>query len=465
LDFLDDIARKGLELHSFMLIRSGCVLAEGWWKPYAPELNHALFSLSKSFTATAIGMAVDSGLVTVDDRVVDFFPDKLPPDLDSRWRALTIKHLLTMTSGHSEDPFGKMITAPDGDWVKAYFACPLQYEPGTVFVYSTGATYMLAAIIQRVTGEKLIDYLRPRLFEPLGIANPTWWECPMGISVGGTGLSITTEDIAKFGLLFLNRGRWNGAQLVSEGWVQEASAKQVCNYKGNPNSDWEQGYGYQMWRCRHGAYRGDGAVGQYCVVMPEQDAVIAITSGIREMQPVLDSIWEHILPRFGGPLPENPALQEELKARLDGLSLPMLPGMWNEQAAARVAEVRYDLEPNAFGLTGLEFFPASGELRMTAWFGSSSVPLRAGFGDYIAQEIRGQADVLTRRLLGEGPYLMCATWDDDSTLTCLARFVETPFSRTAVIRFAGDELNLEISQNCSFGPTEYPPIRGRARRD
>ncbi len=466
LDFLDDIAQQELELHSLMILRNGNVIAEGWWSPYAPHLNHSLYSLSKSFTATAIGMAVDEGLLSIDDRVIDYFPEKLPAHLDERWRSLTIKHLLTMTTGHSEDPTNEVLSTPHGDWVRAFFACPLEKEPGSIFVYNTAATYMLSAILQKITGEKLIDYLRPRLFQPLGIANPTWWECPQGISTGGFGLNITTEDIAKFGLLFLNKGKWNGAQLVSAEWVEQASSPQVSNFVDDPASDWQQGYGYQMWMCRHGAYRGDGAFGQYCVVMPEQQAVIAITAGIGEMQPVLTSLWEHILPQFGEVLPEDPELHQRLKERLENLSLPMLPGVWNEAAAAQISGKCYEMEPNDLGLTSLEFAAEDREIRITAYLEGAPIQLRGGFGSYIPQDVatKGSGEAIAWRLGGQGPCLICATWEDDQKLVVLSRFVETPFSRTAILKFAGDELTLELSQNCSFGPTEHPPIKGRVRR-
>lgn len=455
LDFLDDAARKGLELHSFMLVRNGCVIAEGWWNPYQPHLRHSLYSLSKSFTATAIGMAVEENLLNLTDRVVDFFPDKRPSSLDARWQALTVEHLLTMTTGHREDTLERVLGAPDGDWIKAFFACPLELEPGTTFVYNTPATYMLSAILQRAAGEKLIDYLRPRLFEPLGIADPVWLECPQGINTGGFGLSITTEDIAKFGLLFLNKGMWNGVRLISADWINRASSKQVSNFVADPTSDWQQGYGYQMWMCRHRAYRGDGAFGQFCVVMPEQNAVVAITAGVPTMQPVLDCIWDNILPHFGETLPENPGLHSRLQDRLSRLSLPILPGEWNAGDAAKIDGQRYTLEPNELGLTWVEFAADRGEIQLTLGEKGKAVTLKAGFGRYAASQTEE-----------EGLCQACAAWEDESTLVVLARFVETPFSRTAVMRFIGDELTLEIKQNCSFGPAEHPPVKGRrARRD
>lgn len=292
---LDYYAEKELELHSIMLLRHGKVVAEGWWEPYGPDRPHMLFSLSKSFTSTAIGFAVEEGLLTVDDLVCDFFPEQVPEVISPNLAKMSIHHLLSMSTGHEQDPSNPVFSTSDGDWVKAFLSLDVEREPGTHFVYNTAATYMLAAILHKITGQSLLDYLTPRLFEPLGIVGATWETCPKGINTGGFGLSIKTEDIAKFGQLYLQNGVWNGKQLISAQWIAEAVKKQISN-GDDPNSEWAQGYGYQFWRCRHNAYRGDGAFGQFCIVVPEQDMVVAITSGVNDMQGVMNGIWEIILP-------------------------------------------------------------------------------------------------------------------------------------------------------------------------
>ncbi|KPV49610.1 hypothetical protein SE17_31645, partial [Kouleothrix aurantiaca] len=296
--------------HSFLLLRHGHVIAEGSWQPYRADAPHVLFSLSKSFTSSAVGMAVAEGLLSVDDPVTRFFPELLPAEVSANLAAMRVHHLLSMTTGHGFDTTWEMVQAPDGDWARKFLSFPVAREPGSFFLYNTGATYMLSAIVQRVTGQRLIDYLRPRLFAPLGIEGMRWMEDPRGVNTGGWGLSARAEDIACFGQLYLQRGEWRGRQLIDAGWVEEATRKQTYSgEEGNAGaSDWGQGYGYQFWRCYHNAYRGDGAFGQYCVVIPEHDVVIAITSGLGDMQEPLTLIWEHLLPAFGpAPLPENPA--------------------------------------------------------------------------------------------------------------------------------------------------------------
>jgi CubicO group peptidase (beta-lactamase class C family) len=194
------------------------------------------------------------------------------------------------------------------DWVKIFLSLPIVDAPGTQHSYNSMATYMLSAIIQKVSGEKLIDYLTPRLFQPLGILDAAWEESSDGINLGGWGLYVKTEDMAKLGQLFLQKGNWNGNQLLPEAWIEEATTSHIASLPaGTPpeqakeldatENDWMQGYGYQMWRCRHNAVRADGAYGQYIIILPEQDALIVATSNVKDMPAELNLFWKYILPQ------------------------------------------------------------------------------------------------------------------------------------------------------------------------
>jgi hypothetical protein len=235
-------------INSVMIMRHGVVLAEGWWHPYAPQYPHKLFSLSKSFTSTAIGMAIAEGLFTLDDPLSRYFRDKMPAELTPRLEAMTVRHLLTMSSGHACCPLAAIVHSEHRrDWQRGFFAMPLAHDPGSRFAYNSTATYMLAALIYRRAGMNVLDYLMPRLFAPLGIAQPTWDCCPAGINIGGWGLKLCTEDIAKFGQLYLQQGQWQGQQIVPAEWVAMATSKQISNDM-NKEPDWKQGYGFQFWR-------------------------------------------------------------------------------------------------------------------------------------------------------------------------------------------------------------------------
>lgn len=306
--FLRAADEKVNSMHSVMILRHGKVIAEAWWAPEDATKPHVLWSLSKSFTSTAVGLAVEEGKLSIEDRVVGFFPDDLPGEPSENLRKMQVKDLLTMSTGHADEPNVRQ----SQDWIKSFLAHPLPHPPGTFFRYNTPATFMQSAIVQKVTGKTVVDYLQSRLFDPLGIQPPRWDTNPQGISLGGYGLFLKTEDIAKFGQLYLQNGKWEGKQLIPANWVQQATSKQVSN-GDNPSSDWNQGYGFQFWRCRHNAFRGDGKDGQFCVVLPDQDAVVVMTANTTNMQAQLSLVWDHLLEGFHeGAIAEDPKNQEAL---------------------------------------------------------------------------------------------------------------------------------------------------------
>src|SRR5437588_377198 len=306
-------------LHSFMLVRRGQVIAEGWWKPEAADKPHVLHSLSKSFNSTAVGLAIADGKLSLDDPVLKFFPADAPPNPSDNLKAMKVRDLLTMTCGHDTEPK----SAGGGPSVKQFLAHPVPHEPGTHFQYNTMGSYTLSAIVTKVTGQTTLEFLKPRLFEPLGIEHPEWASSPEGNSLGGYGLKLCTEDIAKFGQLYLQKGKWNGKQLIPEKWIEQATSKQVPNDQEGHSKisiDWIQGYGFQFWRCTHNAYRGDGANGQLCIVIPDKDAVLAITADTGNFQGEMNAIWDKLYPAFQSePLPEDAAGHEKLKQAIANL--------------------------------------------------------------------------------------------------------------------------------------------------
>ena len=313
--FVQAADEKVNSMHSFMLLRHGKVIAEAWWAPEEANKPHVLWSLSKSFTSTAVGLAVRDGKLSVQDRVMGFFPDALPEVPSDNLKSMRVLDLLTMSTGHQDEPNMR----GSQDWIKTFFAHPVPKEPGSFFRYNTPATFMQSAIVQKVTGQTVVDYLQTRLFDPLGIEAPKWDANPQGISIGGYGLYLKTEDIAKFGQLYLQKGVWENQQLIPSDWVQLATDKQVSN-GADAASDWNQGYGFQFWRCRHNAFRGDGKDGQFCIVLPDQDAVVVMTANTTNMQAQLSLVWEHLLAEFREkPLPEAPKDREILDGICAGL--------------------------------------------------------------------------------------------------------------------------------------------------
>ena len=453
-EFVETADREVNAMNSFMLVRHGQVVAEGWWAPYAADVPHTLYSLSKSFTSMAVGLAVADGKLSVDDEVLKFFPEDAPAAPTNNLKAMRVRDLLTMSTGHQAEP--RFSPTNETPWTKTFLAHPVPHKPGTHFLYNTPATYMQSAIVQKVTGQTVLDYLRPRLFEPLGIENPTWGTSPQGISLGGYGLNLRTEDIAKFGQLLLQKGQWQGKQLVPASWVQAATARQTSN-GSNPTSDWDQGYGFQFWRCRHGAYRGDGAFGQYCIVMPEQDAVVAITSGTRDMQRVMNIIWDKLLPAFqGSALPENKQEQERLKETLANLTLPTPEGSATSQMAKELSLKEFYFPENSQKLQSVRFLSVFGQ--------PTTLALRVNDTDYrltcgYKSWAKGR---LTSGTLGEQPVAASGAWTSEGFSVRLC-FYETPTFITMNLRPSGDALLRDAEYNVAFGPTKQPQLIGRVK--
>ena len=396
-------------VHGFVILRHGRMVAEGTWAPQNTlEEPHMLYSHSKSFASTAIGFLVDDGKIDLDRRVISFFPDKTPEAPSENLRQVRVRDLLTMNLGADHTDAER--DDNNGDWVKALLHNNIDREPGTGFKYDSGATHLLSAIVERVSGKPLMEFLKERLFDPIGMTSPWSTVSPTGIACGGWGMNMTTRDIARFGQFLLQEGCWNGQQLLSREWVRLATARQtwsggivVQSQTIGSGSDWNQGYGFQFWRCRHGAYRADGASGQLTVVFPEQDAVVSVNAGLDDMQRELNLIWEHLLPAFGpGALAEDETALAELRTKCASLALPL------EDAAERVFEgfdkADFGEVPGGWELTlsGRKLKVGNGKWSVTSWkFSDSNVePLFANCG---TRDIAA-----TGRLLPDGS--LSVTW-------------------------------------------------------
>ena len=456
--FLDAIAKSKHEMHSLMILRHGKVIAEGWWKPYRPDLKHTLYSLSKSFTSTAVGFAVSEKRLTVNDKVISFFPDKLPEKVSDNLAELTIKDLLSMSVGQAPDPTPQ-VNSKETDWIKGFLSVPIVYKPGTVFLYNSMATYMLSAIVQKVTGQKIIDYLTPRLFKPLEIEGMDWETDPAGINVGGWGLRIKTEDIARFGQLYLQKGKWKGKQVLPEAWVEEATSFKIDNAPNatqskKDSSDWMQGYCYQFWRSRHNSFRGDGAFGQYVLVLPEEDAVIAITSETANMQDQLNLVWNYLLPAMKV---DKPALDKKddvaLKQRLALLKIP-LPVMADSGWVVPVISGKtFNIESNTKNIERISFTNNEHIITLSLKAGADSYALRFGEGQWV----EGNTNLLGPSLVesakghfaGLPPSQVAGLyqWTTASTLEMKLRYIDSPHTKTMTFHFDNNKISLDMQDS------------------
>jgi len=320
LGFVDALdTHPGVEPHGLIVQRHGRRVLEAYWSPHRAGQARLVYSLSKSFTAAALGLAVGDGLLSVDDPVERHLPDLLA-GADDRTRRMRVRHLASMTSGHHDETLLDAFVADPSDAVRGFFSLPAEHEPGTWFAYNQPPVLAISEILHRLTGERLVEQLRTRLLDPLGIHDLRWYEYRPGVDLGFSGVFTDLDAVARFGQLHLDGGIWNGRRILPDGWTAQASHRQITNaHMAEP--DWSRGYGFLFWMCRHG-YRGDGAFGQYMVVLPEHDAVIAFFSHTEPMQPVMDLIWDRLLPALGADRDPDPYGDAALAERAADLRLP-----------------------------------------------------------------------------------------------------------------------------------------------
>jgi CubicO group peptidase (beta-lactamase class C family) len=447
LAFVESVdADPAIELHSLMVVRYGRVVAEGWWAPHTPERTRLIYSLSKSFTSTALGFALEEGLFDLDDTVVSHFPEFAAEIIDPRSRAITVRHVASMASGHNRDMIEEAVTRDRQEPVRGFLLVPPDEQPGTVFAYSQPCTYTLASIIQRVAGMRLTEYLRPRLFDPLGIGEVGWLSWPPGREQGFSGLFARTEDVAKLGQLYLQRGRWGDTQLIPDSYVAQATSRQI-DTPNQDNVDWRQGYGFQFWMSRHG-YRGDGAFGQFCVVLPEQDAVVVTTGGTEAMQAVLDNLWEHLLPGFTITRPDD-GRQQDLDQRLRGLRLPPCiahpsPPRWEDWIDGPFPVAPAAEGPSAPPLASVELRRTDQQLEVTIAEAANTLTFPVGATDWLLS--------VPRDVSGDAvPVAASGGWLDDHTLRVEVIFLESPHRM---------DIACSLSPRTAEAAWRHPPLDG-----
>jgi CubicO group peptidase (beta-lactamase class C family) len=456
-DFITSADQTIQHLHSFMLLRHGMVIAEGWRRPYRRSERHMLFSLSKSFTSTAVGMAVAEGRLNVHDPVLKYFSQDAPRKISPHLAAMQVRHLLAMSTGHDQDITDRTLRSRNP--FKTFLAQRVDHAPGSHFVYNTAASFMLSAIVQKLTGQTLAEYLTARLFEPLGIREVSWESHPNGVNFGGFGLSLTTEEIARFGQLYLQRGEWQGRQLIPAEWVAEATRKHTDN-GSNPASDWEQGYAYQFWRCRpSGVYRADGAFGQYCVIMPEQEAVLAITGGLDEMQAVLDLAWEKLLPGMQqGALTEGAPSQRALAQTFEDWAIDPPQGVVSALEAAHSGR-EFSFAANPLKLHALSLDFAANTLHLHLLGGGGRREVRSlPFGRSAWVEGQLQITASAHELPLPPKVVTSGCWRTKDTFELTICHYQTPFIVTLSLHFTGGQVRLKYDRNVSFGGQEFPEL-------
>lgn len=470
--FLDQIEKNHVHLHSYMMLKGNKVFAEGSYFPCHRDDLHMLFSLSKSFTSTAVGFAVQEGLLSLDDLVVDFFKEELAAVPETavceNMKKMTVRHLLTMNTGQT-DAEDDLLSDFSRDWVVSFLTSPVEKEPGSWFLYNTRATYMAGVIVQKLTGQGLLEYLRPRLFDPLGCSEGIWWEkSPQGYHTGGFGLNLTVDDIARFAIFVKDRGVFDGQRLLNAKWLEEATSKW-----SDTSLTWEgegaYGYGYQFWM-NHvpGTYRGDGAFGQYCVIFPEQDMIFAATAGQLDMQQILDAFWENVYayviqPRKS-PLEVSAAKIEAIEKNQKNL---VLQTYYEETVDSKELSLpeeilgkRYLLEENPIHMIVLGFDKGceQGEYLVTIGNGKCLDQICVSAKEWKAGKLilDPESVNLEKAVFRDGLYenLYAKGCTKDGVLYLDIIFPETAFQDTWKVTFDKNKIHLNIHRNAGFVPVD-----------
>lgn len=462
---LGDDAELGT--HLAIVMRHGRVIGQTDYSPYSRHLPHMLYSLSKSVTGTAIGMLIDDGLLTLDEKLVDIFPDKISPAAHILWRHVTVRDVLTMSTG---DRFNEAGSAVEEDWARAFLESLPKFEAGADFSYNSLNSYMLAAIVVRKTGMSVTDYLTPRLYKPLGINEYEWEKCPLGIEKGGWGLALKIEDAAKIGQLYLDGGVWNGTRLLSESWVKEASRRQI----ETPHAECPSGYGYQMWISPiESGFVFNGAFGQFVQVFPKWDAVVASFSGssklyakgrmIEYTSALLDAMEDE-------PMPANPRGDAALEEWCAGATyMPPIPGEYTGGDAAgfsgiaaalhgreyRLRPSRGSVIPQSIQAVHTNFsqgadmlcFKKSGEaLKFEVYEFDKKYSLRLlpdGSPSVSVISSRGEEEIVATRALWR-------TDGDDIYLAAVCSFIETPHTVSILMKLSDEKVSVTFSESPSL---------------
>jgi CubicO group peptidase (beta-lactamase class C family) len=456
IDFLNAVDTAGrVELHSFMFLRHGKVIAEGWWKPYGPDNKHVLFSASKTFTATGIGLAISEKRLKLTDKVFSFFPYSLPDTLSEYMKELTVENLLTMSVGQDPEPRSM---GNNGDWINTFLSTKPVHKPGTVFMYNNMASFMLSAIVQQVTGQTLFEYLQPRVFKPLGIRGVDWDLNPQGINLGMIGLRLRSEDLAKFGQLLLQQGTWNNKQLIPKEWVKEATSFKIetpspSNNLPKEKSDWSQGYCYQMWRGRNNTVRLDGMGGQYVILIPDKDAVIVLTANARNTQDELNLVHDYLIPaiKSNTALPTNQDSYNELLKRQSDLCLkPSDSQLTKSEFETKISGKEFIIEDNDYQIQSVYFAFNNDGCSFALKRDNHISIFKAGLGSWetiistLTSLLAPSRNISSRSVdanytVPQSSVIAAASycWTDSSTLELTARFVEESLgAQTIACKFA-----------------------------
>ncbi|MBF8184265.1 serine hydrolase [Nonomuraea sp. K274] len=482
--FLQELAKRDMRLHSLLVHWRGRTMLDLWQWPHEPDLKHKLHSATKSFTGTAVGFAEAEGLLGLDDPVVSFFDGRLPAVPSENLSRMRVRDLLTMRTGHGRGLSGATTRLRRTGWIEEFLEEPVAELPGRRFMYSSTTSHVLSAIVQRVSGQPVDEYLRPRLFEPLGITDFDWERDPEGVASGGNGLSMRPRDLLSFGVLYLQDGVWQGRRILPNGWPQKASTPHVRSalsgaWNGQelvppaPDAVADSGYGYQFWTTEDGIYNASGIFGQECMIFPEQDGVVVVTGAMGDdtYHDLPKMIRETFRDAFDGTARDQVSEADEDDEVSQWVLRVREPEPLRASACRSGFREAYDFEPNEHGLRSLSVDVQADSVLLVLEDERGRHPIEHGIGDWVRQ----RTGVSVWRLHHSyqdacAPILAAAQWaarpghDAVGDVLCLTwHFLEAPFIDRLVLRFDVDGVTVEHEVNVNSGPTALPAVRGIRR--
>lgn len=448
--FLDEVKAAGLDLQGLMLHRHGHVVAEGWSWPVDPNEPRVLHSVAKSFTACAIGFALEEGLLELNDRLVDFFPEQVPQGADPRLADMTVEHLLTMRTGHLANTSGSVWRGITTSWIAEFFKIPLAYAPGSTYVYTSAASYMLSALINKVAGQTLHEYLKPRLFAPLEIHNEHWDIGPDGVNPGGNGLTAPVSAMLKLAVLHAQGGVWNGQQILPAEWVAAATRPQ-----GGPDSR----YGYHwMMKPRH-AFAAVGVFVQMAMVFPAYDATLVVIGGMKNSAELVPFIERHFPLAFANECQMDAEADARLMRRL--ATMAERPALVSACTAPAPFNRAYRMAANGLGVSTLALRFSGDTLTFELTDAQARHTLQVGVERWLA----GTTSMPGRTLhhgyeFKDAQVIAGARWLDEHSLEMTWIYPQTAFRDRVVCVFNGDQVSVSRTVNVNSAGREQEVLNG-----
>ncbi len=463
--FIDKIEKNRINLHGFIMMRHGKVAAEGYFKPFHKDFLHRLYSTSKTFAAAAIGLLYDEGKISLDDKVVNFFPDKLPKGEIHPYIAETsIKDLLIMAT-----PLPKSYTIDDDDWNAVFFNTKPTHPPGTIFKYETCASNLLNTIVERITGMPFLEYMKKRMLGYMGFSENAWCvKAPEGSSWGGSGVIATTRDLLKFAQVFLNEGQYNGKQLISKEYIRAATTKQIDNNADGANHLWSHGYGYQTWILDDGGFAFRGMGTQLAICMPKKDFIFVCTGdtqgSVHGERVIFDTLQYEIIDKMTDELPKDKKAYENLLKRCENLQVQTIPGESTSGYLDKINGVTYNLHDNPMEISKitLQFEGDEGSLLYTNPRGDKEI--KFGIKKFVESgfpETHYYDDIVKKPCGRMYNSISCAAWTQEHKLVIRTYIIDNYFGNlTTTLSFKGDEVGLHMNKTAEFFLNEYQGFAG-----